>query len=61
MAINQKRFDQINEADPETLAAGCPFCMTQMEDAVKSRPLEEKVRVRYLAELITESTEPQAK
>jgi Fe-S oxidoreductase len=58
--INQKRFDQIGEANPETLAVGCPFCcMTQMENAVKSRSLEEKVRVRDLAELIAESTEAQ--
>jgi Fe-S oxidoreductase len=30
------RFDQLNEANPETLAVGCPFCMTQMEDAMKA-------------------------
>jgi len=35
--------------------------MTQMEDAVKSQSLEEKVRVRDLAELIAESTEAQVK
>jgi hypothetical protein len=30
--------------------------MTQMEDALKSRSLEEKTRVRDLSELIAEST-----
>jgi len=35
--INHMRFDQIAVANPETLAVGCPFCMTMMEDAVKSR------------------------
>lgn len=54
--INQKRFDQLSEAGPETLAVGCPFCMTMMEDAVKSRSLEESMRVRDLAELVAEST-----
>jgi Fe-S oxidoreductase len=54
--INQERFDQINVANRETLAVVCPFCMTQMEDAVKSRALEEKMRVRGLAELIAEAT-----
>jgi Fe-S oxidoreductase len=29
--INQTRFGQINEAKPETMAVGCPFCMTMME------------------------------
>ena len=54
--INQKRFDQINEATPETIAVGCPFCMTMMEDALKSRSLEDHMRVRDLSELIAEST-----
>jgi len=54
--INQKRFDQINEADPETMAVGCPFCMTMMEDALKSRSLEDKMRVRDLSELIAEAS-----
>jgi Fe-S oxidoreductase len=53
--INQKRFDQLNEAKPECVAVGCPFCMTMMEDAVKSRSLEESMRVRDLAELLAES------
>jgi Fe-S oxidoreductase len=54
--INQKRFDQLNEAKPEAIAVGCPFCMTMLEDAVKSRSLEEKMRVRDLAEMVAEST-----
>jgi heterodisulfide reductase subunit D len=53
---NLTRFDRIAVANPETLAVGCPFCMTMMEDAVKSRSLEEKVRIRDLSELISEST-----
>ncbi|MBF6560962.1 MAG: hypothetical protein IVW56_11780 [Candidatus Binataceae bacterium] len=54
--INQTRFDQINQAKPETMAVGCPFCMTQMEDALKSRSLEDQMRVRDLAELIADAT-----
>jgi Fe-S oxidoreductase len=54
--INQKRFDQLNEAKPECLAVGCPFCMTMMEDAVKSRSLEETMKVRDLAEIVADST-----
>jgi Fe-S oxidoreductase len=54
--INQKRFDQISQAHPETIAVGCPFCMTMLEDALKSRSLEEQMEVRDLAELIADST-----
>ena len=38
------------------MAVGCPFCVTMMEDALKSRSLEDKMRVRDLSELIAEST-----
>jgi Fe-S oxidoreductase len=51
-----KNFDQIAVANPETLAVGSPFCMTMKEDAVKSRSLEEKMRIHDLSELIAEST-----
>ncbi len=54
--INQKRLDQLSEAKPECLAVGCPFCMTMIEDAVKSRSLEETIRVRDLSELVAEAT-----
>jgi Fe-S oxidoreductase len=54
--INQKRFEQLTHAKPNTLAVGCPFCMTMMEDAVKSRALEEEIAVRDLAEIVAEST-----
>jgi Fe-S oxidoreductase len=59
--INQKRFDQISAANPKTLAVGCPFCMTMMEDALKSRSMEDQMRVRDLIEIVAESTEPQGK
>jgi Fe-S oxidoreductase len=59
--INQKRFDQISEADPQTMAVGCPFCMTMTEGTVKPRSLEDKLRVRHLSELITEATATPAK
>jgi hypothetical protein len=35
---------------------GMPFCMTQMEDAMKARSMEEKMRVRDISELIADST-----
>jgi Fe-S oxidoreductase len=59
--INQKRFDQLSEAKPECVAVGCPFCMTMLEDAVKSRSLEDSLRVRDLSELVAESTGAQGK
>jgi len=44
--INHERFDQINAARPQPLAVGCPFCMTQMKDALKARSLVRRVDAR---------------
>jgi Fe-S oxidoreductase len=52
-AINQKRLDQIGEANPETLAGGCPCCMSMLEDALKLPSLE---AVRDPSELIADSS-----
>lgn len=59
--INQARLDQISVANPETLAVGCPFCIGQMEDAMKSRSLGNEMRVLDLAELVAESIEAPTK
>jgi Fe-S oxidoreductase len=56
--INQHRFAQLCEADPETVAVGCPFCLTQMEDALKARSLEERMNVKDLAELVADALAP---
>jgi Fe-S oxidoreductase len=55
--INYKRVDQLMEANPETIAVGCPFCMIMMDDAVKGKNLDEKVQVKDLVEIIAESLE----
>ena len=55
--INYKRVDQLMEANPETIAVGCPFCMLMMDDAVKGKNLDEKVKVKDLVELVSDSLE----
>jgi Fe-S oxidoreductase len=54
--INANRLGQLTAASPDTLATGCPFCLTMMNDAVKERALEETIRVRDLAEVVAEAT-----
>jgi Fe-S oxidoreductase len=54
--INERRFDQLSQATPQTIGVGCPFCMTMLEDAVKSNSKEESMRVRDVVELVAEST-----
>ena len=53
--INYTRVDQLMKAEPETIAVGCPYCMIMMDDAVKGKNLDEKVQVKDLVELVSES------
>lgn len=39
----------------EVLATACPFCLLNLEDAVKTSGLEEKLQVRDIAELVVEA------
>ena len=50
--INSERWDQMRETDPETVAVGCPFCMTMMPDARDA--VESPVEVKDIAELVAE-------
>ncbi|MFP6664467.1 MAG: (Fe-S)-binding protein [Deltaproteobacteria bacterium] len=53
--INETRLDQLMEAEPDTIAVGCPFCTTMMTDATKAKGIEDKVRVKDVVELVAES------
>jgi Fe-S oxidoreductase len=52
MRVNEARFKQAKETGADTLAVGCPFCMTMLSDA--SRAEGGSMQVKDVAELIAE-------
>lgn len=50
--INLERTEHALATGADTIAVGCPFCMTMLEDGVKSKEAEEKVQVKDVAELV---------
>lgn len=52
--INHERTDQALATGCNTVATGCPFCMTMMSDGVKDRGVDEKMQVKDIAELVAE-------
>jgi Fe-S oxidoreductase len=50
--MSHNRLNDVIETGCGTLGAGCPFCITMFEDAVRSTGNEEKVRVEDIAELV---------
>jgi Fe-S oxidoreductase len=52
MRVSQARFREAKETGANTLAVGCPFCMTMLSDA--SRVEGGEVQVKDVAELVAE-------
>jgi Fe-S oxidoreductase len=52
--INHERTDQAVATGAQTIATGCPFCMTMMSDGVKDRGVDEKIKVKDIAEIVAE-------
>jgi len=53
--VNIERTEEALETNADTIAVGCPFCMTMMSDGVKNKEREADVKVKDLAELIAEA------
>ena len=53
--INEERVRQASETGADTLATGCPFCMTMLSDGIVSTGKSESLETRDIAELMLES------
>jgi Fe-S oxidoreductase len=54
--VNVARTEQALATKAGVIASSCPFCMTMMSDGVKSKDMQDKVRVMDIAELVDQST-----
>ncbi len=53
--INAIRLEQLQRANPETIAVACPFCMVMFEDATKNKGVDETLARKDVAELLLQS------
>jgi len=58
--VNQERAREILETGADTVAVGCPFCMTMLEDGINARKGSRDVRVMDVSELLWEAAQPRA-
>ena len=50
--ISEVRARDAAGVDAELLITACPFCMSMLEDAVKTAGYEKKIEVKDLAEVL---------
>ncbi|MFQ5904006.1 MAG: (Fe-S)-binding protein, partial [Candidatus Binatia bacterium] len=53
--VNYIRVQQALETDPEIIAVSCPYCMIMMEDGLKAKGMEEKVKTMDVMELVEQT------
>ena len=52
-----ERSEEIVDHRVSTVAVGCPFCMTMIEDGMKDLGKEEAIRIMDIAELVEKNME----
>lgn len=50
--MNHHRLDELMVTNPDTIAVSCPYCVLMLEDAVKAKGLEGKVKVKDIGEMV---------
>jgi heterodisulfide reductase subunit D len=53
--VNVERTSDIIESGAEIVASACPFCLTMLEDGIKSENKEDSIKILDLAELIAKN------
>jgi Fe-S oxidoreductase len=53
--VNIRRVEQALETNPDAVAVACPYCMTMVDDGLKSKNMEEKVKALDIMELVAEA------
>ena len=54
--VNFERAEHALETGATIIASNCPFCMTMMTDGVKTKEMQDKVKVMDIAELMDQAT-----
>jgi len=55
--INANRTEEALKLNPDTIAVGCPFCLIMLDDGVKDKGAEEKVKVLDISEMVVKAIE----
>lgn len=53
--VNIERFEQAQETGAELIAVACPFCMVMFDDAMKVKGVEDKFKLKDIAEILADA------
>jgi len=55
--INANRTEEALSLNPDAIAVACPFCLIMLDDGVKDKGAEERVKVLDIAEIVAKAIE----
>ena len=53
--VNVRRVEEVIETKADLVASACPYCLTMFEDGLKTKAVEESIKVIDLSELVAQS------
>lgn len=53
--VNLDRTDQALATSPDIVAVACPFCMTMLDDGLKARSADDRVKALDIAEIVAQN------
>ena len=53
--LAERRIEEASEVGAEIILTSCPFCLINLEDAVKTTGKEDVIRVMDIAEFVSEA------
>jgi len=53
--INETRIEEALELKPDVIATACPYCLTMLDDGLKTKGMEKSVKTLDIAELLEKS------
>ena len=56
--VNIDRTDEALAVGTDVVGVGCPFCHIMLDDGVKERGADDKMKVRDLAQILEEIVQP---
>jgi Fe-S oxidoreductase len=55
--VNHLRVEQAMEAQPNTIATSCPYCIIMLEDGARAKGVYDTVPVADISELLARSVD----
>ena len=53
--INIERINEVESSTAETVISACPFCLTMINDGIKEKELDSKIKVKDIIEFLEEN------